>query len=207
MIILRFSAKLGLLILAIIILATGSLLVTRQQSNISETGKTLLAGSVQQISAMAQGISVPGLPVRLKIPKLAVNSSIEGLGLTEEGDMDAPEAIDIAGWYNAGPRPGDIGSAVVDGHFGILGNKPAIFDSLHTLNKGDLIYVEDRDGNTHTFIVSRTRLFQPDDDASEVFHSDDDKSHLNLITCQGTWNENKESYSERLVVFADLLVD
>lgn len=93
----------------------------------------------------------------------------------------------------------------MDGHFGAVDGKPAVFDSLHTLQKGDLLYVEDSNSGTHTFIVRETRLFQPDEDASMVFRSNDNKAHLNLITCQGKWDNRKKSYSARLVVFTDLL--
>lgn len=150
-------------------------------------------------------IKRPGLPVRLKIPKINVDAAVEGLGLTPEGDLDAPDGPDNSGWYNAGPRPGEIGSSVLDGHFGWKGNKPAVFDKLHTLRVGDEIFVEDENKVTHTFIVTELRSFQPEDDARSVFLSSDNKSHLNLITCQGVWNKNQASYSTRLVVFADIL--
>ena len=148
---------------------------------------------------------VPGLPVRLIIPKISVNASIESLGLTVDGDLDAPKNIINAGWYNSGPRAGSPGTAVMDGHFGAANGKAAVFDGLHTLQKGDLLYVEDSNKGTHTFIVRETRLFQPDEDASVVFRSDNNKARLNLITCQGKWDNSKESYSARLVVFTDLL--
>ncbi len=203
----QFSAKLGLLVLGVIILITGGILVYRQQSNMNSASVRPQTEKVQRATTTLPVVSVPGLPVSLKIPKIGVNSSIESLGLTAEGDMDVPKGLVNAGWYNAGHRPGSIGSAVINGHFGAVGNKPAIFDKLHTLQKSDLLYVEDGDGNTHTFVVSEMRTFQPNEDASIVFRSSDEKGHLNLITCQGRWEKSKKSYSARLVVFADLLVD
>lgn len=144
-----------------------------------------------------------GLPQRLKIPKLAVDAAVESLGLTPQGDLDAPKGFENVGWYNAGPRPGGIGSAVLDGHFGRSDNKPAVFDNLHTLQKGDLIYVEDEGKVVITFAVSRLVSYDPNDDARDVFLSSDGKAHLNLITCEGAWNKDQASYSRRLVVFAD----
>ena len=163
------------------------------------------ASKVLQPAKTALKAYVPGLPVRLLIPKISVNASIVSLGLTVGGDLDAPKNIINAGWYNSGPRAGSPGTAVMDGHFGAANGKVAVFDGLHILQKGDLMYVEDSDSGTHTFIVRETRLFQPDEDASVVFRSDDNKAHLNLITCQGKWNNREESYSARLVVFTDLL--
>lgn len=148
---------------------------------------------------------VPGLPVRLKIPKINVDAAVESLGLTTEGDLAAPKGFENVGWYNAGPRPGVTGSAVIDGHYGRAGDKPAVFDDLHTLEKGDLLYVEDGEKGTTTFVVTKLVTYRPEDDAVDVFRSSDDGAHLNIITCQGAWNKNQAGYSERLVVFTDLV--
>lgn len=172
---------------------------------IDGTTKQPQADSSSSVTTDAVHVYVPGLPVRLTIPKASVDAPIDGLGLTAEGDLDAPKDITHAGWYNAGPRAGSQGSAVIDGHFGGTQSKPAVFDSLHTLQKGDLVNVVDSDRNTHVFVVRRMQTYQPEEDASEVFRSDDNKSHLNLITCQGEWVSQKDSYSTRLVIFTDLV--
>ncbi|MFA6424473.1 MAG: class F sortase, partial [Candidatus Magasanikbacteria bacterium] len=65
------------------------------------------------------------------------------------------------------------------------------------------IIVQDKNKKDTIFIVSGTRLFGNTDDATEVFISEDGLSHLNLITCGGTWNKITKKYSKRLVVFAD----
>ncbi|MEO5499212.1 MAG: class F sortase [Candidatus Saccharimonadales bacterium] len=161
-------------------------------------------GSIYQLATQKTQPIVPSLPVRLLIPNINVNAAIEQMGLTPEGDMDSPDSPDNTGWYRAGPRPGEIGNAVIDGHFGWKNAKPAVFDKLHTLKKGDLVLVEDESKNSHTFVVTEIRFFGPDDDATEVFQSTDNRAHLNLITCQGVWNKDLRSYSTRLVVFADL---
>jgi len=144
-----------------------------------------------------------GLSVRLKIPKINVDSTIEYVGLDKDGAMDVPKGPDVVAWFNLGPRPGENGSAVIAGHFGWKENLPAVFDELHTLVKGDKIYVEDKNGVSTTFIVRESREFNPESDSKEVFSSDDGKSHLNLITCKGVWNQTEKSYSNRLVVFTD----
>ncbi len=144
-----------------------------------------------------------GLPVRLVIPAIKVNAAVDYVGLTDSGDLDTPEIPSNVGWYKQGPRPGEVGSAVIDGHFGLSDNKSAVFDDLHKLRKGDKILSRDKAGISTTFIVTRTKTYKPTDDATAVFRSTDGKAHLNLITCQGDWNESQESYSTRLVVFAD----
>ncbi|MCR4325599.1 MAG: class F sortase [Patescibacteria group bacterium] len=143
------------------------------------------------------------LPTRLIIPKINVNATLEYVGLTAEGEMDVPEDPSNAAWLYVGFRPGEVGTAVIDGHYGWKDGIPAIFDNLHTLQKGDELYVEDEKGDITMFIVRESRRYDPDADASDVFGSDDGKSHLNLITCEGDWNADQKNYSNRLVVFTD----
>lgn len=144
-----------------------------------------------------------GLPMRLKIPSIAINVSLEYVDVTESGTMDIPKNVNNVGWFQPGKLPGEIGNAVMAGHYGSYAGKPSVFDNLHKLTKGDKIYVEDNNGETITFVVQEIRSYDPQADASEVFSSDDEKSHLNLITCEGIWNKDAKSYSSRLVVFTD----
>lgn len=155
-----------------------------------------------------QGVAKPkkltaGYPLRLKIPKINVNAALDYVSLTSKGELASPSGPTKAGWYHHGPRPGEIGSAVIDGHFGWIDNTPAVFDNLVKLKKGDNLIVEDEKGATTTFAVVESRKYDPKADATEVFKSNDGLAHLNLITCQGAWNEAQQSYSNRLVVFAD----
>lgn len=161
-----------------------------------------IAAHVVTPPKIAQAAPV-NLPVRLKIPGISVEAAIEYMGLTADGAMDTPKGPDNVGWYKLGQRPGEIGSAVITGHFGWRNHLPAAFDNLHKLQAGDILYVEDEKGASTTFVVRELRQYGKNDDTKEVFGSRDGKAHLNLITCEGTWNAVSKSYSNRLVVFAD----
>lgn len=117
--------------------------------------------------------------------------------------MDIPKNIKNVAWFENGPRPGEIGNAVIDGHFGWKNNIPAVFDNLYKISIGDKIYIEDDEGVTSTFVVREIKSYSENDYAGEIFNSNDGKAHLNLITCEGIWNKTQKSYSKRLVVFAD----
>ncbi len=144
-----------------------------------------------------------GLPVRLTIPSIKVDALIEYVGVTSSGAMDVPKGPDNVAWYASGTRPGEKGSAVIDGHYGWKNGIPAVFDNLYKLQKGDKIQSEDEKGVITTFIVRESRSYDPKADALDVFSSTDGKSHLNLITCEGIWSKFSRNYSKRLVVFAD----
>ena len=70
-------------------------------------------------SKLRQEGAPKGLPVRLKIPVIGVDTAIEDAYITPDGRMDVPAGSVNVAWYALGPRPGQIGSAVIGGHFGI----------------------------------------------------------------------------------------
>jgi LPXTG-site transpeptidase (sortase) family protein len=144
-----------------------------------------------------------GLPVRLAIPAINVDAAIEDVGLTPQGAMGVPTGPTSTAWFDLGPRPGENGSAVIAGHEGWKDDIAAVFDNLYQLKIGDKIYVGNNQNATTTFMVREIQTYGQNGDASDVFSSNDRKAHLNLITCEGTWNAAEKSYSSRLVVFAD----
>jgi LPXTG-site transpeptidase (sortase) family protein len=158
---------------------------------------------VEPVPSSVTSFITPDHLVRLRIPAIGVNAPVLPVGVEEGGEMGAPESPETLGWFDEGPRPGEVGSAVIDGHFGWRGGVPAVFDHLSELVPGDRIYFDDGEGEIVSFLVTRLKSYGEHDDASEVFVSTDGRSHLNLITCQGAWDKARKSYSGRLVVFAD----
>jgi LPXTG-site transpeptidase (sortase) family protein len=144
-----------------------------------------------------------GLPVRLRIPGINVDTAIEDARITSDGRMDVPAGSINVAWFALGPHPGDEGSAVIGGHFGIDNGVPKVFFNLNKLKAGDKVYIEDDRGDIITFEVKSIKLFDRDADATTVFTSNDSLSHLNLITCEGVWNQVNDSYPQRLVVFTE----
>lgn len=143
------------------------------------------------------------VPAKLSIPRLKINVSLSAVGLSTSGEMDVKKGPKEVSWYKRSARPGNAGSAVVAGHYGWKDGQGAIFNTLHTLKKGDVLTVTDKQGNKTKFVVRRTQSYNPDADASAIFQSNDGGSHLNLITCEGEWNSEQQTYSSRLVVFTD----
>ena len=208
-----FSSK-NLLVLTFIVasfvLIPGTIL--RAQQMTESPNKNLVTQITLQIAQLQQQLNVllanqqggPGLPVRLIIPAINVDAEIDSVGLTPGGAIGAPAGPFTTGWFEFGTRPGDLGSAVIDGHFGFWKiGVGSVFDSLNKLADGDRIYVEDDSGITFSFVVRQSKILDPAADAFDVLHSDDGKSHLNLITCEGTWLPAQKTFTNRLVIFAD----
>ncbi|MDO8522856.1 MAG: sortase [bacterium] len=167
-------------------------------------GKTFSSVGATDVAVAGK---IDGKPVRLKIPILNVDTGFQYNGMKADGTMEIPDNIVDVGWFTGSPRPGEKGSSIVTGHVaqirGGVMTKPGVFNKLSDLNIGDWIYVINDKGESTTFRVRDKRNFDPEADATDVFTSKDDGVHLNLITCEGTWNPAELSYSQRLVIFAD----
>ncbi len=151
--------------------------------------------------------SIDGSPVRLIISKLGVDAGFQYDGLKSDGTIDIPTNIYDAGWYTGSAKPGEQGVAVITGHVAQIRRsvvtKQGIFYNLTQLVPGDTLTVINDRGQTTTFVVRESRLYDPAADATGVFTANDNGAHLNIITCEGTWNQSQFSYSQRLVVFTD----
>lgn len=148
-----------------------------------------------------------GLPVRLIIPTLNVNANFQDTGLKPDGTMEVPSTIYVAGWFTGSVRPGEKGVAIVTGHVaqirGGVVTKMGVFSNLYGIKVGDELQIVDDKGQATNFVVRAIRSYDPTADATDVFTSSDGGAHLNIITCEGTWNQAQLSYTQRLVVFTD----
>lgn len=160
---------------------------------------------IPQAAVTSQTKNVPTIqsPARLEISSINIDAKVKPVGVTDEGNMAIDDSIVDVAWYKDGPKPGEKGSAVISGHYGWKDGVPSVFNEIHTLQKGDKISVFDEQGSRMIFITQRIQKYDPKADTADVFLSHDGKSHLNLITCDGSWNSALNSYTERLVVFAD----
>lgn len=164
------------------------------------SGRQIAYSSIRDPGGIPQG-----LPVRLKIPVIGVDSAIEDALITPDGRMDVPVGSVNVAWFSLGPHPGQVGSAVIGGHFGINNGIPFVFYNLDKLKGGDKVYIVNDKGDTLAFVVRSIKSFDRNADATTVFTSQDGLAHLNLITCEGTWNQINGSYPSRLVIFTDAI--
>ena len=169
----------------------------------AEPPRTLPSQAASAAPASEPEIDV-GTPVRLRIPRIGVDAPVVPVGVTPAGHMDTPKGGEKTGWYAHGPEPGDEGSAVIGGH-SVLRSGPAVFDELVEVEPGDRLYVVDDEGTTIEFRVREIRTYDWDTEAPDVFSSKDG-SHLNLVTCTGSWDAAAGTHSDRLVVFADVVL-
>ncbi|OGL95055.1 hypothetical protein A2348_04795 [Candidatus Uhrbacteria bacterium RIFOXYB12_FULL_58_10] len=148
-----------------------------------------------------------GTPVRIKILAIHVNAAVQRVALAEDGSMGVPALPTDVAWYSLGPKPGQIGSAVLAGHVDWYGGVTGVFADLDTLAPGDTVVILDDYGSEISFVVREVRAYGSGDDATDVFVSTDGVAHLNLVTCTGIWDRDAGQYTKRLVVFSDRVTE
>jgi hypothetical protein len=141
-----------------------------------------------------------GIPVRLRIATIAVDSPLETLGLDGAGALETPRDFAHAGWFAAGTAPGEVGPAVIAGHVDSKHGR-AVFYRLHELRAGDAIGVE-RGGRWIGFRVVTTGRYTKSDFPTDEVYGPTPGPELRLITCGGTFDRTRGSYRDNIVVYA-----
>lgn len=181
--------------------------VSVRSENIGFTSDEAAAVTIQQpapVSNPINGLKRTGIqPNTLKIPAIDVEAQVQHLGTTSTGEMAVPDNIEDVSWFSPGYQPGQNGRAVIAGHVdGVEG--PAIFWDLSKLQLGDEVLVQDEE-RTLTFKVHTMESVPLDlADVSTVFGYTS-SPELVLITCSGTYDFDRRTREERLIVYASLI--
>lgn len=142
-------------------------------------------------------------PARVRIPAIGVDASVIELGQQDDGTLETPEDFSETGWWQGGPRPGQLGAAVIAGHVDSTSG-PAVFYDLRNLRQGDEIVVEGVDGGTVTFTVDHLEQHAKDEFPTSAVYGYTRDPTLRLVTCGGQFDRSLRSYTDNIVVFADL---
>jgi LPXTG-site transpeptidase (sortase) family protein len=197
------TVVLGLCILAAVIPDAGLLASAPQPVAAapapSATNPEIAAGSGSAALAPAANLS----PVRLLIPRISVNATIESRGLDANRNMQTPSNFHDVAWYNLGPTPGLPGNALLNGHVNWWTGS-AVFTRLAELRPGDTVVVVRGDGTRATFKVTRRQVVAANARIASLF-APSRVATLTLITCTGAWDVRIQSDTHRLLVSAVLV--
>ena len=174
---------------------------------INVAGQTAFVQDEQKVTLppITQAPILTAKPVEVTIPTLGISATIENVGLDNESRMDVPKDDYNVAWYELGVKPGEVGSAVFAGHFDTRAGTPAVFYELESIKIGDSIIVTDGNNKELTFVVRDIQIFSDAEfPIAEVF-GNQGKKLLNLITCNGTYDRTAQNYSDRVVVFSELI--
>jgi sortase (surface protein transpeptidase) len=150
-----------------------------------------------------RGYRATPVPVRVKIPRIGVASSLDRLGRAPDGTVQEPSRWETAGWYTPGTRPGDPGSAVILGHVDSK-RGPAVFFRLRELRRGDTVTIRRADGSSVRFAVQRTEQYLKDRFPTDDVYYPTLTPALRLVTCGGEFDATVGRYRSNLIVFATM---
>ncbi|MDT0203089.1 class F sortase [Nocardioides sp. AE5] len=139
-----------------------------------------------------------GPPTRLSIPRIDVDTTVEHLGLAEDGSQEVPHSLATVGWWREGATPGGEGNVVLVGH--TASSADGVFDDLGRLRPGDRFTVTATDGSA-TYVVTESYEIRNEefaDHASEIYRITGAPGAV-LMTCS-TWNGH--TYETTTVVHA-----
>ncbi|MFD9613247.1 class F sortase [Streptomyces sp. NPDC004288] len=143
-------------------------------------------------------------PVKVSIPALFVEAPLIPLRLDSRGRLGAPplDKPMTAGWHEAGPSPGEKGTAVLVGHRDTL-TGPAVFLSLKALRRGDTVKVTRADRTAAVFTVDDVTTYAKNTFPDRKVYGSTGRAELRLITCGGRFDK-KHGYDANVIAFAHL---
>lgn len=166
--------------------------------------RSKLATSTVAVTQLSHPINYP---TRLAIPSIKINTFIESVGIQANGDLATPSENpwEDVGWYHLGTLPGNVGSAVFDGHLDRPGGSPAVFWRLRDVQVGNDVQVTNSANKIVHFRVTRIAYYAPNEAPLQDIFGNTSGSYLNLITCAGDWIPSQHQTTMRLVVYSTLV--
>lgn len=145
-------------------------------------------------------------PVRLIIPKIAIDTNLTQVGLNSKGVMEMPWDIEKAAWYKYSPTPGQIGPSIIVGHLdgANYAKLTGIFWKLRNLAPGDQIKVYRADGSLAKFKVITVKNVSQKNFPTQEIYGNIRYAGLRVITCGGKFDSATGHYEQNTVVFAAL---
>lgn len=174
------------------------LLLTIAAAPSGEAPKHVKAAASERVCA--HDTRPKGTPCHIVIDEIGVDATVISLGLTRDGRLEVPTNFAQAGWWSGGPKPGDVGPAVIVGHVDSVAG-PAVFYRLRQLGIGDRVTVFRIGESPVTFQVIDTAEYPKTAFPTDLVYGDIPYPGLRLITCGGAFNHATGHYVDNVIVF------
>jgi hypothetical protein len=153
----------------------------------------------------AGSVAVPAervVPVRVRIPALAVDAPVVAVGVRPDGALDLPADATTVAWFSGGAAPGESGSSVLAAHVDHAG-VPGAFFRLEELPSGAEVLIDRSDGTSLTVRTQAPaeRIAKSSLPLDEVFRRGE-APVVTLITCGGAFDATARSYRDNVLVRA-----
>lgn len=155
------------------------------------------------IRAMNKYTVAPDLPKFVKIGSLGVWSRVVRVGADANNQIGTPRNVFDVGWYEGGAKPGQPGVVFMDGH--VLGpTKGGVFASLKNIKPGSEVVITMGNETQYKYRVTSTeKLTTAQVDMGKLLTPKNaTEQTLVLMTCNGTYLKDQETYDKRFIVYA-----
>jgi sortase (surface protein transpeptidase) len=146
----------------------------------------------------------PSRPVAITIPAIGVESSLVGLGLDSQRQLEVPSDPATAGWYVDSAAPGSVGAAVIAGHV-TWNQEPTVFFKLGALRPGQRVRIQRADGRTAIFAITRVAQYSKSEFPTAQVYGKVNRPDLRLITCGGRFDDDSDTYDANVVAYGTLV--
>ncbi|MEY2849394.1 MAG: hypothetical protein RI885_2061 [Actinomycetota bacterium] len=143
-------------------------------------------------------------PVRIALPDLGIDMSVEAEGVDDDGQMGLPENAAVAGWYRYGPGLRDAaGATVVAAHIDSRHDGIGPFSLLKNAAVGSTVSMTGSDGSTAAYVVREVRSVGKIEAPMAELFDRAGAPRLVLVTCGGAFDSSTGHYVDNVVVTAD----
>lgn len=190
----------------VLLAALGSVSMTAlagsQASATADGGRTPAGPPVAESFRSVRDYPQVAAPVRLRIPALRIDTSLQRLGRTADQTIEVPTDFGVAGWFADGPRPGGSGPAVILGHVDSA-TGPGVFLRLHELTPGADVLIDRADNSSVDFRVTSVQWVPKTSFPTELVYGPTLQPSLRLVTCGGQFDHTRRSYRDNVIAYAD----
>jgi hypothetical protein len=169
---------------------------------VPSTVPTTVPATVPTASARLADVVAPrDRPVEVRLA--GRGAPVDPVGLDRARQVVVPADVRRAGWYAAGPQPGDrTGSAVLVGHADDADQGLGTFAALRELAAGDPIVVRTASGRDLVYDVVAFERFAKAEVPMDRLFTVRGPHRLVLVSCGGAFDPVRRTYAENVVVTA-----
>lgn len=143
------------------------------------------------------------IPAMIYFERQKLQGPIIFIGFAGVGEMGSPESATEAGWFYYSAPPGEEGNSIINGHQKYA-KKKGLFAVLKTMEVGDRVIIEFRDGSVRYFEAYAINTYKAEDVPKEKINQGGE-TRLTLITCLGDYGEGGSSKSRVVVECSELV--
>ncbi|MFD1211482.1 class F sortase [Arthrobacter sp. GCM10027362] len=153
-------------------------------------------------AALPEAPKPPAPPRFLTVEGTSIAVDIVPVGVRADQAMQIPDSFGQAGWYRFGAAPGaKHGTAVIAAHVDTLTDL-APFSQLQHVRRGAAITVQRRGAPPLVYRVLDVAFVDKDRFDTRALFRRDGPHQLRLVTCGGKWLDDRQDYSDNVVVTA-----